>query len=149
MVTQAPRRSAVLAAIAFALSCVGLMIFVWTQFGGTIPFAPQGYRIHAVFKESGLLVPGADVRISGVTVGKVSSVQARGVNSYVTAQIRPQYAPLPGGHARGSPPEDPARRGLHRILDRQRIRAQVRRWRDDPGQSRREHAGPRPGPRLL
>src|SRR3979411_135866 len=95
MVTQAPRRSAVFAAVAFALSCVGLMIFVWTQFGGTIPFAPQGYRIHAIFKESGLLVPGADVRISGGTVGKGSSVQARGVNSYVTAQIRPQYAPIP------------------------------------------------------
>ncbi len=95
MVTQAPRRSAVFAAVAFALSCVGLMIFVWTQFGGTIPLAPQGYRIHAVFKESGLLVPGADVRISGVTVGKVSSVQAKGVKSYVTAEIRPQFAPLP------------------------------------------------------
>ncbi|MDQ6746475.1 MAG: MCE family protein [Actinomycetota bacterium] len=95
MVTQAPRRSAVLAAVTFALSCVGLMIFVWTQFGGTIPFSPQGYRLHAVFKESGLLVPGADVRISGVTVGKVSTVQARGVNSYVTLDIRHQFAPLP------------------------------------------------------
>ena len=72
MVTQAPKRSAVLAAVAFALSCVGLIIFVWTQFGGTIPFAPQGYRVHALFKETGLLVPNADVRISGVNVGKVA-----------------------------------------------------------------------------
>ncbi len=76
MVTQAPKRSAVLAALAFTLSCVGLMIFVWTQFGGTIPFQPQGYRIHALFKETGLLVPNADVRISGVNVGKVASVRA-------------------------------------------------------------------------
>jgi phospholipid/cholesterol/gamma-HCH transport system substrate-binding protein len=95
MVTQAPKRSAVLAAVAFALSCVGLMIFVWTQFRGTVPFQPQGYRIHALFKETGLLVPNADVRISGVDVGKVESVQPRGVNSYVTMDIQPQYAPIP------------------------------------------------------
>lgn len=74
MVSQAPRRSAVLAALAFTLSCIGLMIFVWTQFGGTIPFAAQGYRIRALFKETGLLVPNADVRISGVNVGKVAAV---------------------------------------------------------------------------
>src|SRR6266480_8581 len=61
MVTQAPKRTAVLAAIAFTLSCVGLMIFVWTQFAGTVPFAPQGYRIQAVLPETGQLVAGADV----------------------------------------------------------------------------------------
>jgi virulence factor Mce-like protein len=95
MVTQAPKRSAVFAALAFTLSCVGLMIFVWTQFGGTVPFAPEGYRVHALFKETGLLVPNADVRIAGVNVGKVASVQARGVNSYVTMDIDHQYAPIP------------------------------------------------------
>ena len=71
------------------------MIFVWTQFGGTVPFAPQGYRINALFKETGLLVPNADVRISGVNVGKVTAVQARGVNSYVTMDLEQQYAPIP------------------------------------------------------
>jgi phospholipid/cholesterol/gamma-HCH transport system substrate-binding protein len=95
MVTQAPKRSAVLAALAFTLSCVGLIIFVWTQFGGTIPFAPQGYRVNATFPETGLLVPGADVRISGVNVGKVTSVKARGVNSFVTMDIQREYAPIP------------------------------------------------------
>jgi phospholipid/cholesterol/gamma-HCH transport system substrate-binding protein len=95
MVTQAPKKTAVFAALAFALSCVGLIIFVWTQFGGTVPFAAQGYRVHALFRETGLLVPNADVRISGVNIGKVASVQARGVNSYVTMQIDAQYAPIP------------------------------------------------------
>ena len=95
MVTQAPKRSAVFTALAFALSCVGLIIFVWTQFGGTIPLGPQGYRINALFRESGLLVPNADVRIAGVTIGKVRAVQARGLNSLVTMEIRPQYAPIP------------------------------------------------------
>jgi virulence factor Mce-like protein len=95
MVTQAPKKLAVLGALAFALSCIGLIIFVWTQFGGTVPFAPQGYRVNAMFKETGLLVPGADVRIAGVNVGKVTAVQARGVNSYVTMNIDAQYVPIP------------------------------------------------------
>ncbi len=95
MVTQAPKRAAVLAAVGFALSCVGLVIFVWTQFGGSVPFAPQGYRVHVMFKETGLLVPGADVRIAGVNVGRVSGVANHGINSLVTVDISQQYAPIP------------------------------------------------------
>jgi virulence factor Mce-like protein len=95
MVTQAPRRGAVIAALAFTLSCVGLVIFVWTQFGGTVPFAPQGYRAKALFKETGLLVPGADVRIAGVNVGRVAAVANRGIDSLVTINISRQYAPIP------------------------------------------------------
>jgi virulence factor Mce-like protein len=95
MVTQAPKRAAIFGALAFSLSCIGLIIFVWTQFGGTIPFAPQGYRVKALFTETGLLVPNADVRIAGVTVGKVTDVQARGLNSLVTMNIGQQYAPIP------------------------------------------------------
>jgi phospholipid/cholesterol/gamma-HCH transport system substrate-binding protein len=95
MVTQAPKRAAVLAAVGFTLSCIGLMIFVWTQFGGTVPFAPQGYRVHVMFSETGLLVPGADVRIAGVNVGRVTAVANRGVNSLVTIDLNQQYAPIP------------------------------------------------------
>jgi ABC-type transporter Mla subunit MlaD len=95
MVTQAPKRSALFAAIGFTLSCIGLMVFVWTQFGGTIPFAPQGYRVSALFQQSGMLVPGADVRISGVNVGRVASISNRGLDSFVTMDIDPPYVPLP------------------------------------------------------
>jgi phospholipid/cholesterol/gamma-HCH transport system substrate-binding protein len=87
MVTHAPKRSAVIAALVFTLSCIGLMVFVWTQFGGTIPFSAQGYRIKALFKEAGLLVSNADVRIAGVNVGKVTTVENRGVRSLVTMDI--------------------------------------------------------------
>jgi phospholipid/cholesterol/gamma-HCH transport system substrate-binding protein len=95
MVTQAPRRSALLLAVAFTLSCIGLIVFVWTQFGGTIPFAPQGYQVRALFRETGLLVPGADVRISGVDVGRVTAVNRRGSDSLVTMDIQRRYAPVP------------------------------------------------------
>jgi phospholipid/cholesterol/gamma-HCH transport system substrate-binding protein len=60
-----------------------------------VPFSPQGYRLNAVFRETGLLVPNADVRIAGVNVGKVTNVQARGITSYVTMDIQRQYAPIP------------------------------------------------------
>jgi virulence factor Mce-like protein len=95
MTTQAPRRGAVMLAVAFTLSCIGLITFVWTQFSGTIPFAPQGYEVHAQFPESGLLVPGADVRISGVNIGRVEGVSDQGRYSRVTMDINPQYAPVP------------------------------------------------------
>jgi phospholipid/cholesterol/gamma-HCH transport system substrate-binding protein len=95
MVTQAPKRTAVLAAVAFVLSCIGLMIFVWTQFAGTIPFAPAGYEVHALFPETGQLVPGADVRISGVNIGKVTNVQPEGVNSLITMDLKKAFAPIP------------------------------------------------------
>jgi phospholipid/cholesterol/gamma-HCH transport system substrate-binding protein len=95
VVTQAPRRAAVVAALAFTLSCIGLVIFVWTQFSGTIPFAPRGYQVRALFKETGLLVTGADVRIAGVNVGRVSAISHRGVDSLVTVTISQQYAPIP------------------------------------------------------
>ena len=95
MTTQAPRRGAVMLAVAFTLSCVGLIAFVWTQFGGTIPLAPQGYQVHALFQESGLLVPGADVRISGVNVGRVTGLSNQGRYARVTMNIDAQYAPIP------------------------------------------------------
>src|SRR5947208_11272050 len=95
MVTQAPSRTAVLGAIGFAVSGIALMLVGWNQFSGPVPFARQGYRVHARFPETGLLVPGADVRISGINVGKVTAVQNRGVDSAVTLDIQQQYAPIP------------------------------------------------------
>jgi phospholipid/cholesterol/gamma-HCH transport system substrate-binding protein len=95
MVTQAPHRGAVMVAIAFTLSCIGLIVFVWTQFGGTIPLAPQGYQVRGLFQETGLLVPGADVRISGVNVGRVTGVSRRGTESLVTMDIGQRYSPIP------------------------------------------------------
>ena len=95
MVTQAPPFKSVAIAVGFALSCVGLIIFVWVQFGGSVPLAAQGYRVRAVFNETGLLVPNADVRIAGVNVGKVVSVNSEGVKSLVTLDLDAKFAPIP------------------------------------------------------
>jgi virulence factor Mce-like protein len=61
----------ILTLLAFTGSCVGLLIFLWISFGGSTPFAPKGYRLNAEFSQAVELGSQADVRISGVSVGKV------------------------------------------------------------------------------
>lgn len=95
MTTQAPRISAVVFALLFALSCFLLTVFVWTQFGGSVPLRPAGYRFHAPFAQGSQLTPNADVRISGVPVGKVVSVKPRRGRTDALIEVRRQFAPIP------------------------------------------------------
>src|SRR4051794_9256287 len=94
MVTQAPRRIAVLTIVAFIAVCIGLVIYVWTQFGGSLPLNPAGYRFTASFAQASQLTPNADVRMAGVNVGKVMSVRRQGLHALVTIRLDHPYAPL-------------------------------------------------------
>jgi phospholipid/cholesterol/gamma-HCH transport system substrate-binding protein len=86
----------VLVAIAFALSCFGLALFLWTAFGGPVPLQAQGYRFHADFNQANQLAEQSDVRISGVTVGKVVNVAlAPNGLADATIQMDDKYAPIP------------------------------------------------------
>jgi virulence factor Mce-like protein len=62
-----------------------------------VPLKPKGYRIHASFAEATQLSTEADVRISGVPVGKVKTIEPdrRTGRSDVTIELEPRYAPLP------------------------------------------------------
>ena len=73
MHTGSPPISRVITMVLFALSCVGLLLFLWLSFGGTIPFGAQGYRVNVSFPSAQDLATQADVRIAGVSVGKVVS----------------------------------------------------------------------------
>jgi phospholipid/cholesterol/gamma-HCH transport system substrate-binding protein len=81
----------------FALSCFGLLLFLWIAFGGSIPLKPKGYRITASFSEATQLAQEADVRISGVPVGKVKTIEPdkKTGRSDVVIQLDSRYAPLP------------------------------------------------------
>jgi virulence factor Mce-like protein len=81
----------------FALSCFGLLLFLWIAFGGSIPLKPKGYRFTASFSEATQLAKEADVRISGVPVGKVKTIEPdkRTGRSDVVIQLDTRYAPLP------------------------------------------------------
>lgn len=83
--------------VAFAGSCIGLLLFLWISFGGSIPLAPQGYRLNAEFNDAVQLAAQSDVRISGVSVGKVVSVsldRKTGLSRAVI-ELQSQYAPRP------------------------------------------------------
>ena len=97
MNTQAPSPSKILMMVAFAGSCIGLLLFLWISFGGSIPLAPQGYRMQAQFSGAVQLAQQSDVRISGVSVGKVVSVSLDRQTGLTKAviQIDSKYAPRP------------------------------------------------------
>jgi virulence factor Mce-like protein len=83
--------------VLFALSCFGLLLFLWLAFGGSVPLKPKGYRFHTSFAEAGQLALEADVRISGVPVGKVKKItpDKQTGRADVEIQLRSRYAPLP------------------------------------------------------
>jgi ABC-type transporter Mla subunit MlaD len=96
MGTRAPSLGRVLAAAGFALSCFGLLLFLWLAFGGPIPLKPTSYRITADFPEAATLAEEADVRVSGVTVGTVKELELppEGNATRVTMEIEPRFAPI-------------------------------------------------------
>jgi phospholipid/cholesterol/gamma-HCH transport system substrate-binding protein len=97
MQKQAPSLGRVLVMAGFALSCFGLILFLWLAFGGPIPLKPQGYRFTVSFKEAGQLAQEADVRISGVSVGKVKEIDPNPTTgeSDATIEMDERYAPVP------------------------------------------------------
>ena len=71
---QRPSNLAMVTMVAFTASCIGLLIFLWISFGGTLPFAAQGYRFSVEFDQATELASNAQVTIAGVDVGHVVSV---------------------------------------------------------------------------
>ena len=94
---QAPSPARILTMVAFAASCVGLLLYLWISFGGTTSLSPRGYEISAEFNQAENLGSQADVRISGVNVGKVVSVglDRRTGLTRAVMEIDPQFAPRP------------------------------------------------------
>src|SRR3954451_15918750 len=81
--------------VIFALSCFGILTFLWVGFGGSVPLKPKDYEVHVNFPEATTLAEQADVRISGVPVGKVQKKELNGNYTAATLRIDPEYAPLP------------------------------------------------------
>ena len=93
----APSFGRIAAMVVFALSCFGLLLFLWLAFGGPIPLKPQGYRFQTSFSEATALATEADVRISGVPVGRVKSIEPDNETgrSIVVIEMDSRYAPVP------------------------------------------------------
>jgi phospholipid/cholesterol/gamma-HCH transport system substrate-binding protein len=98
MQKQAPTFGRLLTMVLFALSCFGLLLFLWLSFGGSIPLEPQGYRFHVAFPEATQLGLEADVREAGVNIGKVvdKTIDSGHRNRTIaTIQLDSKYAPIP------------------------------------------------------
>jgi phospholipid/cholesterol/gamma-HCH transport system substrate-binding protein len=81
--------------VVFALSCFGLLTYIWKSFGGPSPLAPQGYQVVVDFDEATQLSDTADVRISGISVGRVRKSELGTDRTRVTIEIKERYAPIP------------------------------------------------------
>ena len=97
MQKQAPTFGRLLTMVIFALSCFGLLLFLWLSFGGPIPLKPKGYQFQIAFPEATQLAVEADVRVAGVEIGKVRKkrLDPRGNRTLATLEIERRYAPIP------------------------------------------------------
>jgi phospholipid/cholesterol/gamma-HCH transport system substrate-binding protein len=96
VIKQAPSLGRILTMVAFALSCFGILLFLWLNFGGSVPLQPEGYRVNVAFPEATQLAQEAEVRISGVKVGKVKKVEPNektGLTDTVL-EIDARFAPI-------------------------------------------------------
>lgn len=97
MVKDTPSLGKIAAMVGFALSCFGLLLFLWLSFGGSIPLRPEGYRFTAKFPEASTLVEQADVRLAGVNVGKVRTreLDSKSGRTLVEIELEEKYSPIP------------------------------------------------------
>jgi phospholipid/cholesterol/gamma-HCH transport system substrate-binding protein len=96
MIKTVPTLGRIAVMAIFALSSFGACLYLWMAFGGASPLKPQGYRLHIAFPEATQLANQSDVRISGVSVGKVIKLgQGDGNRTDATIQLQSKYAPIP------------------------------------------------------
>ena len=96
MQKSAPSIPRIATMVVFALSCFGLLLFLWLSFGGPIPLNPKGYRVQVSFPEATTLGLEADVRVAGVSVGKVrrKDLDAGRNRTLVDIELDSKFAPL-------------------------------------------------------
>ena len=61
MIKQTPSFGRIFAMVAFTLSCFGILVFLWLNFGGSVPLQPEGYRVQVGFPSATQLAQEADV----------------------------------------------------------------------------------------
>ncbi len=95
MQKRAPTLGNILVIILFALSCFGLLLFLWESFGGPVPLKPKGYRFTIAFPRTLALAEQSDVRISGVNVGHVVALNlGKDGLTHATVELGSQYSPI-------------------------------------------------------
>jgi phospholipid/cholesterol/gamma-HCH transport system substrate-binding protein len=80
----------------FVLGCFGILLFLWLSFGGPIPLEAKQYRFNISFREAATLANEADVRMSGVNIGKVKGkkLEKSAGRTLVEVEVEEQFAPI-------------------------------------------------------
>jgi phospholipid/cholesterol/gamma-HCH transport system substrate-binding protein len=95
MQKRAPTLGNILVIVLFALSCFGLLLYLWESFGGPVPLKPKNYQFTVAFPRALALAEQSDVRISGVDVGHVIAIKpGKEGRSVATVELSSQYAPI-------------------------------------------------------
>ena len=82
----------------FALSCFGLLLFLWLAFGGPMPLKPKGYRFNVVVRRgrrSSLRRPTSGSPASPSARSRRSSTTSGPAAPTPTIELEPKYAPMP------------------------------------------------------
>jgi ABC-type transporter Mla subunit MlaD len=97
MSKRAPSTTQLLVIAGFALSCFGILLFLWITFGGPTPFKARPYEVNVPFNEATQLAQQSDVRISGVSIGKVQDIvlSPDGEQALAKVDINDKYGPIP------------------------------------------------------
>src|SRR6202022_2477538 len=95
MQKRAPTLGNMVVIILFAISCFGLLLFLWESFGGPVPLKPKGYQMTVAFPRGLALAEQSNVRISGVDVGHVVRLNhGSDGRTHATLEIAGRYAPI-------------------------------------------------------
>ncbi len=96
METRPPGAFRILVAVGFTISCFALALFLWLAFGGSVPLKPEGYRFTVPLQEATQLAVESDVRISGVSVGRVKGIELSNTgDADATIELEASYSPIP------------------------------------------------------
>src|SRR5690349_15447762 len=95
MQEREPTFGILLATIPLALCCLWLLLLLSGSFGGPLPLRPKGYRVTVPFPRTLSLAEQSDVRVSGVTIGHVISLNlGKEGRTDAVVEISSKYAPI-------------------------------------------------------
>ncbi|MDX8153286.1 MlaD family protein [Patulibacter brassicae] len=94
METGTPTWRAVLFPLVFALASAVVAIGLWRSFGGELPLQPRGYEVTVRVPRADALYANNDVRIAGVSVGRIKDVTVHGRRADVVLELDARFAPL-------------------------------------------------------
>jgi phospholipid/cholesterol/gamma-HCH transport system substrate-binding protein len=94
MQTGPESHSRLMLSLGLPLVCVVLALAAYSAFGGSLPFSSEGYQVRVPLPDAQSLVPGSDVRTSGVKIGEVVAIARDGDRASARIELQNRYVPM-------------------------------------------------------